>query len=209
MTRDDWIARRRSTAVNDIVAVAWELAREHGLAGLSLRDLARHVGMAPASLYSYFDSKHALYDAMFADGNRALLALSPPTAGVDVRETLRNVVGFFVDFAVADPVRHQLLAQRTIPGFEPSAEAYALAGQAYERITEPLRQVADVTQDDLDLITAVITGLINQQLANEPGGTRWVRLVDDAVDLLVPRLQNRAKIPAPARGRSRRRSADS
>ena len=30
--------------------------------------------MRQPSLYEYFDSKHALYDAMFADGNRQLLA---------------------------------------------------------------------------------------------------------------------------------------
>jgi AcrR family transcriptional regulator len=162
--------------------------------------------MAPASLYSYFDSKHALYDAMFADGNRVLLAQSPPLASTCVRRCATSSISSWTS---RWPTRSATNCSRSGRRFEPSAEAYALAGQAYERITEPLRQVADVTQDDLDLITAVITGLINQQLANEPGGTRWVRLVDDAVDLLVPRLQNRAKIPAPARGRSRRRSADS
>jgi hypothetical protein len=35
------------------------------------------------------------------------------------------------------------------------------------------------------MITAVGSGLLNQQLANDPGGTRWVRLLDDAVDLLA------------------------
>ena len=39
--------------------------------------------MRQPSLYEYFDSKHALYDAMFADGNRQLLerldaAQAPP-----------------------------------------------------------------------------------------------------------------------------------
>jgi hypothetical protein len=33
--------------------------------------------------------------------------------------------------------------------------------------------------------TALLTGLVAQQLANDPGGERWVRLVDDAVDLLI------------------------
>ncbi len=56
-----------------IVESAWELAREHGIAGVSLHALAREVGMRQPSLYAYFDSKLALYDAMFADGNRDLL----------------------------------------------------------------------------------------------------------------------------------------
>ena len=37
----------------------------------------------------------------------------------------------------------------------------------------------------VDLWTAVIGGLSAQQLANDPGGTRWVRLVDEAVDMFV------------------------
>lgn len=195
-----WQAKRRSAARQEIVDAAWALAREHGLAGLSLRDVARQVGMAAPSLYSYFDSKNALFDAMFADGNRAILALDPPRAGKDVRGTLRNVIGFFVRMAVADPVRNQLLAQRVIPGFVPSEESYDLAKEVYTRLTEPLGQIADVTQDDLDLITTVITGLINQQLANDPDGARWVRLIDDATELLVPRIEARAtRQPTPRR----------
>lgn len=201
----DWRTKRRAAALGDIVETAWELAREHGLAGLSLRDLARRLGMAAPSLYSYFDSKHALYDVLFADGYRAMLAMDPPAQGDDVRTTLRNVARFYVQFAIDDPVRYQLLSQRTIPGFEPSPEAYALAKQAYAWTAAPLRAVVDVTQEDLDLIGAVVSGLINQQLANDPGGTRWVRLLDDAVDLLAHRLEQRKTRPASPRGTRPRR----
>ncbi len=180
---------------------ACELAREHGLAGLSLRDLARRLGMAAPSLYSYFDSKHALYDAMFADGYQAFLAMDPPADGPDLRTVLRSGAEQYVHFAVADPVRYQLLNQRTIPGFEPSAEAYALALDAYERTAAPLRAITDASQEDLDLISALISGLISQQLSNEPGGTRWIGLLDDAVDLLIHRFEDRARRPTSARGR--------
>lgn len=203
----DWRAKRRSAALGDIVETAWGLAREHGLAGLSLRDLARRLGMAAPSLYTYVDSKHALYDALFADGYRAMLAMDPPVQGDDVRTTLRNVARFYVRFALDDPVRHQLLNLRTIPGFEPSPEAYALAQEAYAWTAAPLRAVADVTEEDLDLISAVFSGLINQQLANDPGGTRWVRLLDDAVDLLAHRLEQRktrAVSPRSTRPRKKR-----
>jgi len=66
------VAERREAKVTSIVATAWDLAREHGIAGLSLHALARRVGMRQPSLYEYFASKHALFDAMFADGNRQL-----------------------------------------------------------------------------------------------------------------------------------------
>src|SRR5687767_2594248 len=68
------VAERRKARVVSIVAEAWELARTDGLAGLTLRALAKRVGIREPSLYEYFSSKHDLYDAMFADGNRQLLS---------------------------------------------------------------------------------------------------------------------------------------
>ena len=66
-------ARRRQETADEIVAAAWEQVREHGLAGLSMRDLGARVGMRAQSLYSYFASKHEIYDAMFAQGNQEFL----------------------------------------------------------------------------------------------------------------------------------------
>jgi hypothetical protein len=40
-------------------------------------------------------------------------------------------------------------------------------------------------QETLDLWTAVLTGLTDQQISNDPGGTRWTQLVDRAVDMLL------------------------
>jgi AcrR family transcriptional regulator len=198
----DWRTRRRESARSDIVAAAWELAREHGIAGLSLRDLGRRVGLAAPSLYSYFDSKNALYDAMFADGWRSLLDLGPPPPATDLRAALRNAQRMYLEWALADPVRYQLLNQRTIPGFEPSPESYDLAKQAYALGFDSLEQHARLTQRDRDLVTAMVAGLINQQIANDPGGTRWVRLLDDVIDLLTIRLQGRTANPTSPRARA-------
>lgn len=198
---DGWLTGRRTAALGRIVETAWELARENGLAGLSLRDLARRLGMAPASLYSYIDSKNGLYDAMFAQGYRSALAREAPAHSDDLRTVLHNGAVFYVEFALEDPVRFQLLSQRTIPGFEPSEQAYALAQEVYDYSYSALTAAVEVTQEDLDLISALVSGLISQQIANDPGGTRWVRLLDDAVDLLVPRLEARSKKPAPAGSR--------
>src|SRR5438105_9077645 len=113
--------RRHDAKRSKIVAEAWELARRDGLAAISLRELADRVDLRQPSLYAYFDSKLALYDAMYVDGYRDLLqqaAELPPIE--DPREALIEFVEFCVRFATEDVVRHQLLFQRTIPGFKPS-----------------------------------------------------------------------------------------
>ena len=73
-------ARRKEAKREEILAAAWTLAHRDGLGAISLRDLAAMVGLRQPSLYAYFDSKHALYDAMFEQGNRALLAATADLA---------------------------------------------------------------------------------------------------------------------------------
>jgi AcrR family transcriptional regulator len=182
--RDRRSERREATRA-EILEAAWALARQHGLAGLSLRDLAKAVGMQPPSLYGYFDSKAAIYDAMFADGYRALLAIrrAPPVAATV--DEFKAVARLWFEFATSDPARYQLLFQRTIPGFEPSAESMALAVEA---LTLGRASLAAVGVDDpraLDLYTALVTGLADQQISNDPGGDRWGRLLDDALDMFL------------------------
>ena len=191
----------------EILAVASGLAREQGLAGWTLRDLARRLGMAAPSLYSYFASKDALHDAMFAQGNRELLAVQIGR-GQDLREQLGLMARGFVRFCVEDPVRYQLLFQRTIPGFTPSEESWALARAAYDHFMSPLAEFGLSAEPDLDLVTGVVSGLIDQQLSNDPGGDRWVKLLDPALDMLAAhftnRPTNRSAVRADRRVRSRR-----
>ena len=114
-------AERRSATQAEILEAARGLCAANGLASLSLRDLARQIGLKAPSLYSYFESKNAIYDAMFAQGCQQLLDERPARIPTDLLDGIRAILGYFVSFCVADPVRYQLLFQRTIPGFEPSA----------------------------------------------------------------------------------------
>jgi AcrR family transcriptional regulator len=177
-------AERRSQTRTEILAAAWETARTQGLAGLRLRDVAARVGMRAPSLYSYFDSKHAIYDAMFAQGWQEYRASAQALpVDDDPLAELRRGMRHFIDFCLVDPVRYQLLCQRTIPGFEPSAESYALAVAAMDALHHRLARIGVTDPAALDLLTAVGAGLVSQQVANEPGGDRWVRLVDRALDM--------------------------
>ena len=110
-----------------------DLAHRDGLAAISLRDLADRVDLRQPSLYAYFDSKLDLYDAMFADGNRQLLdSWDAPRRATTLADALAEFVRCLVQFSSEDVVRHQLLFQRTIPGFEPSAASYAVALEFFE-----------------------------------------------------------------------------
>jgi AcrR family transcriptional regulator len=184
----DRITLRRAATRREIIDAAWEVAREHGLAQLTLRDIAERVGMKAPSLYSHIDSKNAIYDAMFAqawtecrDVMTAMEARCPP----EVHEALRLYARTFFDFSVSDLTRFQLMNQRTIPGFEPSSEAYSPAVAVIAGLRDRLATYAITAQEDIDLYVALVGGLADAQLANDPGGNRWSRLLDRTVDMYL------------------------
>jgi AcrR family transcriptional regulator len=171
---------------SEILDASWVLVRENGLSGLALRDIAAKVGMRAPSLYWYFDSKNAIYDAMFAEGNRTLLErLDCEEAPRELRTLLHRLASVFVQFGVQDAARFQLMFQRTIPGFEPSPESYASATEVVERSREWFSASGITNPAHFDLWTALVSGLASQQLANDPGGDRWQRPIGEAVDMFA------------------------
>ncbi len=183
---------RHQATVDEIVAAAWELSRAHGLGNFSMRELGERVGMRAQSVYSYFASKHEIYDAMFAEGNRALLeCMQAPTetAAPDSDLVAAMAIGMhrYFRFCTSDPIRYQLLFQRTIPDFVPTAESFAIAQHAYDVALARLRELG-VDQSGLDLFTSVMAGLVAQQISNEPDGDRWERQIERAVKMLTHEL---------------------
>lgn len=144
--------------------------------------------MRAPSLYTHFGSKHAIYDAMFAQAwTECELAMA--AAGRQLprspRAALKKIGHTFFQFAVDDLARHQLMNQRTIAGFEPSPAAYAPAVRVLEGLHGVMTRLGIHDAQDIDLYTAVIGGLIDAQQANDPGGERWARLLDRAIDMFA------------------------
>lgn len=184
--RRDRRADRHEATRREILDAAWESARHRGVADLSLREVADAVGMRGPSLYVYFASKSAVYDAMFADGYRQLLtelhALEPTRSP---RNDLVAGTLTFLDFCTADPARFQLLFELAVPGFAPQPDSYALASEVLDMTRQRLAAAGVTSDEGLDLWTAIATGLAGQQLANDPTGDRWRRLVEPAVDMFL------------------------
>lgn len=180
---------RHEATKAEILDAAWELARAEGLAALSMRDIARRVRMRPPSLYTYVDSKNAIYDAMYAQGVQQFADSEPWDDMIgDARHDIVRIVTYFVTFCTDNPARYQLLFQRTIPGFEPSPESFAISEAGLARVAEQLERCGIADPRAVDLFTAIGTGLAAQQISNDPGGDRWIGLIDDAVEMFVDYL---------------------
>lgn len=170
--------RRRDDTIEEVISVAVEVMAEQGVAGLSLGEVARRMGMRTPSLYGYFPSKSALYDAVFARGAALFREAVEVQAfeGDDLDGMLTAAAVVSVRWAVEHPTYAQLLFWRPVPGFEPSPEAYApavaVAATAVQRFAELQQRGlirADVSAEDVFRDwTILVSGIVSQQLSNAP-----------------------------------------
>jgi len=184
---------RKQARLGEILEAAWQLASEQGLAAVTLHEVARRVGLRQPSLYAYFDSKAGLYDLMYAQGYTALLQrLESATLPEPPRAAVTAVARLTLEYAVSHPARAQLMFLRTVPGFAPSPESYALAQRFLQITADHLAAAGAGTGAEVDIFTALVSGLANQQMANDPGGNRWTRHLDTVLDLYFTLLDRDA-----------------
>lgn len=187
--------RRHGETRREILAAAWVLAEQQGIAGVSLREVAARVGMRAPSLYTYFDSKAAIYDAMFAEGYAAMDAdlerLRDELDPADRVGALATLLEGFIAFCQASVPRYQLMFTRVLPDWEPSPAAYASSETSYRRMLDGLAALGMTDPATIDLWTAISAGLAAQQVANDLAGDRWRRLSRDAAEMAVAHLERR------------------
>jgi AcrR family transcriptional regulator len=192
---------RRQQTIQEALDAAVVIMEESGVGGLSMSEIARRLGMRQPSLYKYFPSLHAVYDALFARGVERTGAAMQAAIREGPRGvvTIRAAARALVRWSVENPALAQLLYWRPVPGFAPTAATFA----ASERQMDALRaaftaavQAGELHPDAASdgaprLFTIVLSGIISQQMANEPGadyGTgMFTRLTDAALDMFFAR----------------------
>ena len=185
----DRISERREATRREILDAAWAVAHEKGIAAVTLKDVADRVGMRPPSLYSHFASKNAIYDAMFGQAWQgcldALRAAADGGLPDDPRAVMTVMGRAYFEYAVADQARNQLMNARISADFRPSPEAYAPSLATWELSRNHLAMIGVTAEADLDLYSAVVGGLVDAQLANDPGGDRYAGQLERAIGMLA------------------------
>src|SRR3954469_24004547 len=122
------VGTRRARAEREILDAAWAEMAHQGVAAISVREVARSVGIRQQSLTYYFPTKQALLDALFADGFAELRreVEQLPPAPDPVQGVVDSAVSFLL-FCVARPPGYHLMCQGTVPGFRPSGAGHTVA----------------------------------------------------------------------------------
>jgi AcrR family transcriptional regulator len=204
--------RRRQQTIEEVLDIAADIMAEQGVAGLSIGEIARRMGIRPPSLYVYFPSKHALYDALFARGAQNLLTAmqarfgAPIASGSTLEEILLDRGDAFVRWSMRHAPYSQLLFWRPVPGFTPSPQGYQPAVRLVELATEQFAQLqrrglirADMPAEQIYRDWAIlISGIVSQQLSNAPHESFEEGRFTSALPALVAMFASYYKPPATA-----------
>jgi AcrR family transcriptional regulator len=176
--RPDRRARRRQETIREILDIARDVMTTEGVNGLSLAEVARRLGVQPPSLYKYFPSLMAIYDAVFLEGQRenletmrgAMLGAEP---GLDALIAGLEASG---RWCLSNRAVAELLFWRPVPSFHPSPSSFAVSTEMVELQRGALAdavakgQLGPAANEEgaIYLVSTIIVGVLSQAIANEP-----------------------------------------
>jgi AcrR family transcriptional regulator len=123
-------ARVRSALTEEIVDAARAEMVEWGAAGLSLRAVARRLGMVPSALYRYFPSRDAILTRLIVDAYRQVGAVAETAereAGPGPRDRWRSMGHAVRRWAAAHPQEWALIYGSPVPGYQAPPETVEAA----------------------------------------------------------------------------------
>ncbi|MGH2632262.1 MAG: TetR/AcrR family transcriptional regulator [Tepidiformaceae bacterium] len=170
-------SRRRFETIEEILCIAIDIMTEQGVNGLTLAEVARRLGVKTPSIYKYFPSIGAVYDALFkraASENLEVLraAMGRGQRGLDALTVGLEASGRWV---LQNQALAQLLFWRPVPRFEPSPEAFAPSEEIVSLQQEAIRDAVaagqlgpEALKDAGFMVSILIKGVLTQAMANEP-----------------------------------------
>ena len=115
-------ARARAAITDEIITEARRQLGEHGAAGLSLRAVARELGMASSAIYRYFASRDDLLTALIVDTYDSLGEIAESAAAASARRAPRNrwvdVARAIRGWALDHPNEYALVYGTPVPGYQ-------------------------------------------------------------------------------------------
>ena len=115
--------RLRAETITEIKQAAWAELQDAGVQDLSLRGVARRLGMAPSALYRYFESRDELLTALIIEAYSALgdelerRYKRASTKHTAAREVFLEVARAYRKWALSHPLEYRLIFGTSIPGY--------------------------------------------------------------------------------------------
>lgn len=139
-----------------IKETAWQQISQQGAPALSLRAIARQLGITAPAIYNYFADRDALVTALIIDAytsfGDAQLAARDSVSAEDLEKRMDAIGRAYRQWALTYPERYQLIFGTPIPGY-----------------AAPMEQVLPSAARSLSALVSVIDSLRIAGRLNAPG----------------------------------------
>ena len=136
--------RARAQTIADIVELGRKHLVEHGAAALSLRAIARDLGVVSSAVYRYVGSRDELLTLLLVDAYNdlgdAVDAAVESVPADDFKERFAELARAVRAWALREPARYGLLFGSPVPGYRAPAERTTAPGT---RVVTTLVQILD------------------------------------------------------------------
>lgn len=151
-----------------LIKAAVELISEKTVEGVSLREVARRVGVSHAAPYRHFADKEALLVAVAKDGFQMLhhkLAMAIQSSSADPVQTIQNIGVAYITFALEHPSYYHLMfgAYRS-PSAQQNTDLEYTARQVFMVLVSAIaqgQQAGVIRSDDSEQLALTAWALVH------------------------------------------------
>lgn len=167
-------ARNRAAIEAEIMSAAKAHLAEQGAAGISLRAIARELGMTSSAIYRYVESRDELLTRLIVraytdSADRAEEAVSALGAGHDSVERFRTVARALRGWALGSPHEYALIYGSPVPGYHAPGERTIEVGTRIQRllleVEDPDRPAASTQETEVFAPVAREVGWASDEFA--------------------------------------------
>lgn len=167
--------RARLAAIADIKRIARRQLACGGAGAVSLREIAKEMGLVSSAVYRYVPSRDALLTGLIADAYNRLGATAEAADALLDRDDLagrwRALAGSLRGWARTHPTDYTLVFGPPLPGYEAPPETYAPAQRWLEIMIDVLGRAGSSGSDPADpVLREQLTALRDRRSPGSPLG---------------------------------------
>ena len=183
-----------------ILFAASKLFLKGGTSALSVRSIAREANVSTIGIYSYFQGKQGILDALYIEGFEMVLAATQVPDGItDPKEGAMYAARGYINTAFEFQGHYRLIFGESDTGYQPSAEAKKAGENAFLNIMKvvshllPINVSASQQQEAAMQVWSLVHGYVclkHHAIADVIDASKWEGLILNAVSLHIDAMQN-------------------
>ena len=148
--------KRQNASQDKILAAASALFLEGGISALSVRAIAKRAGVSTIGIYSHFNGKQGVLDALYIEGfNKVYDAMDIGEQMIDYESVVESCKRY-LKVAYYHEAHYRLIFGESDAAYQPSEEAREAADRAFSKLVSNTAKYIDRYELKLDTLKAAL-----------------------------------------------------